>query len=106
MPILINFNIRKLGVWRTAYSILVDGSDMSEIERMAKKYMRKQFILFDHELYPLILAGCFQAAIKNGRNTIYLIAEREIDIRKGTVPLMPEPRSEDETESEGKRGRR
>ena len=102
----INFNIRELGVWRTAHGVLVDPSDTSEIVRMAKKYMRKQIMLFDYDMFPLTPANCFQAAIKNGRNAIYLMAEREIDTRKNGLPPLPDPQSEAETEPEGKRGRR
>jgi hypothetical protein len=85
---------------------LVDPSDTSEMERVAKKYMRKQFMRFDYDLYPVTPQNCFQAAIKNGRNTIRLIAGKKIDIRKDGLPPLPEPQSEAETEPKGKRGRR
>jgi hypothetical protein len=105
-PIRISFIIRELGIWRTAHSVLVDPFDTSEIERMAKKYMRKQIRLFDYDLYPMTPRNCFQAAIQNGRNAIYLMTGREIDIRKDGLPPLPEPQSEAETEPDGKRGRR
>lgn len=104
--ICINFNVRELGTWRTAHSLLVDPADTSEIERMAKKYLRKQYILFDYDLYPLTPLNCFQAAIMNGRNAIYLIAGRNIDIRKDGLPPLPELQPEAEAEPEGKRSRR
>ena len=51
----INYHVLKRGVWRAADSLLVDPSNPSEVERMAKKYMRKRIRLFDTELNILTL---------------------------------------------------
>ena len=42
--------------------------------------MRKRIRLFDTELNILTSQDCFEAAIINGRNTILLIPEIEIEI--------------------------
>jgi hypothetical protein len=78
----IDFKIREQGKgpWKTAHSLLVDPSDPSEVQRVAIKYMRKQIRLFDASLNILTPRGCFEAAIVNNANSIYLIPETEIRI--------------------------
>jgi len=63
-----------------ADSLLVNPSDPSEDERVAKKYIRKRIRLFDTELNILTPQGCFEAALADGTNTILLILEAEISI--------------------------
>ena len=58
----------------------MDPSDLSEIERVAVKYMRKHVRLFDTKLNILTPTDCFEAATADGSNTILLIPETEIDI--------------------------
>jgi hypothetical protein len=77
-----NFNICENDLWRTAHSLLVDPSDTSEVEIIAKKYVRKRIMLFDHNSCLLTPPECFQAATKSRRNTIYLIPQKEVDISK------------------------
>lgn len=54
---------------------LVDPSDPSETERVAKKSMRKDIRLFDTNLRTLAPRDCFEAATTQGTNTILLILE-------------------------------
>jgi hypothetical protein len=71
--------------------------------------MRKQIRLFDTELNILTPRDCFEAAIANGKNTILLMPENEIDIGQELEASIAELVSErDSTAEEGpkKRGRR
>jgi hypothetical protein len=76
----IKYKVRERGAWRMADSLLVDPSDPSEVERVAKKYMRKRIRLFDTALNILTPRGCWEAALADGSNTILLIPEQEISI--------------------------
>ena len=102
----INYQVRERGVWRTADSLLVDPSDPSEVERVAKKYMRKRIRLFDTELNILTPRGCFEAALADGTNTILLIPEAEISIDEELEASVSELVSNTNTERDHKRGRR
>ncbi len=86
-----------------AVSLLVDPSDPSEVERVAKKYMRKRIRLFDTNLN--ILVGCFEAAPADGTNTIFLIPEVEISIDEELETSVFELVSNANTERDHKRGR-
>jgi hypothetical protein len=102
----IDYQVRERGVWRTADSLLVDPSDPSEVERVAKKYMRKRIRLFDTALNILTPRGCFEAALADGTNTILLIPEAEINIDKELEASMSELASNIDIERDLKRGRR
>jgi hypothetical protein len=102
----INYKVRERGVWRTANSLLVDPSDPSEVERVAKKYMRKRIRLFDTALNILTPRDCFEAALADETNTILLIPEAEIDIDKELEASVSELASNTDTEPNLKRGRR
>jgi hypothetical protein len=80
----ITFKVRERGVWRTAQSLYIYSSDLSEIEQIAVKYIRKreQIRVYDTDLNILTPQMCFQAAIANGSNILLLIPEKEIDINK------------------------
>lgn len=60
----------------------MDPSDTSETKRVAVKYMRKQTRLFDTELNIPTPRHRFEAATIDGRDTILLIPETDIDIDK------------------------
>ena len=105
----ITYYVWERGIWRISRTLDVDPSDPSEVERVAVKYMRKQIRLFDTELNILTPRDCFEAAISNGRNTILLIPESEIDIGQELEASIAELVSEkDSTAERGpkKRGRR
>ncbi|KOC13279.1 hypothetical protein AFLA70_368g000561 [Aspergillus flavus AF70] len=65
------------GEWRQTNLVRVDVSDPSPVERVAKKYMRKKYSLYDVNLQSLSPAGCFRAAIADGINRIFVISEHE-----------------------------
>ncbi|KAL5321305.1 hypothetical protein ACEPPN_012120 [Leptodophora sp. 'Broadleaf-Isolate-01'] len=81
----IEFKIHERGIWRTDRSLLVDISDPSEVERVAKKYMRKGIRPFDSSLNVLVPRTCFQAATADGSNTILLVPEDRIKVNNQLV---------------------
>ncbi len=90
----IEFKIDERGIWRTVRSLLVDISDPSEVERVAKKYMRKGIRPFDSSGNVLVPRTCFQAATADGSNTILLVPEKSIKVKNQLVvpasKVMPE----------------
>ena len=86
----------------------MDPSDLSEVERVAVKYIRKQIRLFNTELNILTPADCFEASTADGSNTILLIPEAEIDISEELETSLSNLASEGDstTEERRKRGRR
>ncbi|KAJ6070728.1 hypothetical protein N7467_012047 [Penicillium canescens] len=62
------------GTWAQADIFrAVSASDTSRVERTAKKYIRKEFSLYDKDLQSLSPAQCFRAA-SEGNQTIYIIS--------------------------------
>jgi hypothetical protein len=55
----------------------VDPSDPSLVERVAKKYTRKNYSLYDLQLQSLSPAQCYRAATSDGNNAVFLISEDE-----------------------------
>jgi hypothetical protein len=100
----INYKIHERGAWRTADSLLVDRSDPSEVERVAKKYMRKRIRLFDTTLNILTPQECFEAALADKAGTIFLIPEAEMKIDEELEESISELASN--LEHEPKRSRR
>jgi hypothetical protein len=103
----IEFKIHERDVWRTDRSLLVDSSDPSEVERVAKKYMRKGIRPFDSSLNLLVPRTCFQAAIADGSNTILLVPENSIQVNNQLVKFVPDAMSDGKlaTEARVKRNR-
>ncbi|KAL5625697.1 hypothetical protein FOBRF1_000040 [Fusarium oxysporum] len=70
----------------------VDPADPSVVQRVAEKYLRKHFCLFDVEYHNLIPKTCFEKVTANGTNTIIVIpvsrvtapSENDTDGRLGT----------------------
>ncbi|ELR03573.1 hypothetical protein GMDG_06231 [Pseudogymnoascus destructans 20631-21] len=75
----IEFKILEGEVWMTERSLLVDPSEPSEVERVAKKYMRKGIRPFDTSFNFLLPQTCFQAVTTDGTNTVLLIKEDGIN---------------------------
>jgi hypothetical protein len=63
--------------WRKSDRILVDLSDPSPLERLARKYLWKGYSLYDVNLQSLRPAQCFRAATADGENSIFVISEHE-----------------------------
>lgn len=87
------------GGFRVASYIRVEPSDTSPIERIAKKYMRKGFSLYDHLQHSVSPAACFRAGTVDCFNAIYmfsteeekkLVAERQLAGAMALIPRIPE----------------
>ncbi|OBS20599.1 hypothetical protein FPOA_06952 [Fusarium poae] len=59
--------------------IMVDPADPSVVQRIAEKYMRKQFCLFDVDYHNLIPKTCFEKVVANGTNTIVVMPFGDTD---------------------------
>ena len=105
----ITYYVLERGVWRASQILDVDPSNPSVVERVALKHMRKRIRLFDADLNILTPQRCFQAATDDGKNTILLIPEGEIDIRTDLEDSVAElfgTRSSNMIEARSKRSRR
>jgi hypothetical protein len=65
------------GQWRKSDRLLVDPSDPSPLERVARKYIWKGYSLYDVNLQSLRPAQCFRAATADGENSIFVISDSE-----------------------------
>jgi hypothetical protein len=65
--------------WRQTNRIQVDPSDPAPVERVAKKYVRKKYSLYDRNLQSLKPDQCYRAATVDGNNAIFVISEDEED---------------------------
>lgn len=85
----------------------MDLSDLSEVERVAKKYMRTGIWPFDGLFNLLVPRTCFQAATANGSNTLLLIPEDSIEVNDQLMVFVPNamPERELSTGARQKRGR-
>ncbi|KAJ5900386.1 uncharacterized protein N7473_004456 [Penicillium subrubescens] len=76
-PVEIQFLALEREQWRQSDRLLVDPSDPSPLERLARKYLRKGYSLYDAYLQHLRPAQCFRAATVDGENSIFMISEHE-----------------------------
>jgi len=75
----IYFKIKERGNLRPAGSLWVDPSDIGELERVVKKYRRKEIDVCDKKWRPIKVETCFAASIADGENTLYLMPAWERD---------------------------
>jgi len=101
----IEFKILEGEVWRTDRSLLVDPSEPSEVERVAKKYMRKGIRPFDTSFKLLVPRKCFQAVTTDGTNTVLLIQEDDVRFKSQLVVYEPTSDAGLSTGGRLKRGR-
>ena len=73
----ISFWLFERGEWRPTNLVRVNMLDPSPVERIAKKYMWKEYLLYNVNLQSLSFAGCFHTAIADRNNTIFVISEEE-----------------------------
>ena len=105
----ITYKIQERRVWRIAHALDVDPTDPSKVKRVAVKYMRKRIRLFDSELNILTPRDCFESAIADGKDTILMIPEDEIDISEELETSATKLRSHEDSSDQArtkKRGRR
>lgn len=87
-PVMIVFRARENnGHWKTAHEVVVvDWSDPSEVERVARKEARnRQATFYDKNLRKLTPAQCFEAAIADETNTIFMQSGGELMIDEDTM---------------------
>ena len=65
------------GKWNLSDCLLVDRSDPSPAERVARKYSSKSYALYDVSLHSLRSGHCYRAATADGSNAIFLISAHE-----------------------------
>ncbi|KAL5335653.1 hypothetical protein BJX70DRAFT_390567 [Aspergillus crustosus] len=74
------------GKWQTVHELEVDWSDPSEVERVARKDARnRKATFYDKDLRKLTPAQCFEAAIEDGTNTIYMQVGGELSMDEETL---------------------
>ena len=76
----INFKTRDGDIWKPASTHVTERSDSSEIEKVAMKWVREKWRLFNTELRMLAPQQCYDAAITDGTYTILLMRESDINI--------------------------
>ena len=86
------FKSRSGSFWEDALVLMVDPHDPSEVEHRAKQSMRSRLRLFNKELRMLAPVDCYEVAIGDGTNTIFLIPESEIDIDKDLMASVQSQR--------------
>ncbi|KAF2652846.1 hypothetical protein K491DRAFT_681048 [Lophiostoma macrostomum CBS 122681] len=77
----IHFKIRDHGKWRLLQTLSVDPSDTRELKRFVVKYLSKHEPIYtcDKDKRMLKVETCFEDAIADGENTLYLIPESELN---------------------------
>lgn len=65
------------GEWKRSDRIHIDPSDPSLMERVARKYLWKNYSLYDRNLHSLRPAQCFRAATADGSNALFVVSEHE-----------------------------
>jgi hypothetical protein len=74
------------GKWQTAYELQVAWSDPSEVERVARKDARnRKATFYNKDLRKLTPAQCFEAAIEDGTNTIFMQVGGELSMDEETI---------------------
>ncbi|KAE8334190.1 hypothetical protein BDV24DRAFT_170453, partial [Aspergillus arachidicola] len=86
-PVTIVFRVRETdGRWKTAHEVVVDRSDPSQVERVARKEARnRQATFYDKNLRLLTPAQCFKAAIEDDTNTIFMHFGGELAMDEETM---------------------
>jgi hypothetical protein len=86
-PVTILFRVReKDGRWKTAHEVVVDRSDPSQVERVAKKEARnRQATFYDKNLRVLTPAQCYEAAIEDDTNMIFMNFAGEPKMDEDTI---------------------
>jgi hypothetical protein len=65
------------GQWNQSDCLLVDRTDPTPVERIARKYSCKCYALYDVDLHSLRPGHCYRAATADGSNAIFLISAHE-----------------------------
>jgi hypothetical protein len=87
-PVTIVFRVRdENGRWRVAYEVRVDDrSNPSQVEQLARKEARdRQATFYDKNLRKLTPTQCFEAAIEDDTNTIFMNFGGELRMDEDTI---------------------
>ncbi|KAJ5713569.1 uncharacterized protein N7483_010750 [Penicillium malachiteum] len=99
------------GEWQVVNSLWVNPSDTSHVESITKKYMRKEFSIYDRFLNSHSPKTCFAAGVADGNNTVFVLSKEEEDklVAKGKMKrnkiIMLMPADRDQSERATKRAR-
>lgn len=102
--ITIKFKVYEQDKWRISDILTVNPSEPSEVERVAKKYIRKSLTLYDSSLRVIRPSQCFSAATEDRINMILLMAKETSKV-DGRLVASVSGMFERETEREKKRTR-
>jgi hypothetical protein len=71
----IHFKMKEYGIWKPVHTLSVDPSDTMELQRLVIKYMRKKEPIYPYtkDMRMVKVGTCFEDAIADGENTLYLI---------------------------------
>ncbi|KAJ5569140.1 hypothetical protein N7450_011626 [Penicillium hetheringtonii] len=75
------------GEWNQSDCLLIDRSDPSPVERVARKYSCKGYSLYDVHLHSIRPGHCYRAASVDGSNAIFVISAHEEDQLAGAGGL-------------------
>ncbi|OJJ03120.1 hypothetical protein ASPVEDRAFT_42632 [Aspergillus versicolor CBS 583.65] len=87
-PVTIVFRVRDENrCWRMAYEVCVDDrSNQLQVEQLARKEARdRQATFYDKDLQKLTPAQCFEAAIEDDTNTIFMNFGGELRMDEDTI---------------------
>ncbi|CEL09500.1 hypothetical protein ASPCAL12635 [Aspergillus calidoustus] len=86
-PVTIVFCAReKNGHWKMVHEVLVERSDPSQVERVARKEARnRQATFYDKNLRKVTPAQCFEAAIEDDTNKIFMNFGGELAMDEETI---------------------
>ncbi|EFW13294.1 hypothetical protein CPSG_10105 [Coccidioides posadasii str. Silveira] len=74
------------GEWERVHEVGVDPFNPSEVERVAKKDARNRHATFyDKNMRSITPARCFDAAVEDGTNTIFMVFEEKMAINEKMV---------------------
>ncbi|GAA87890.1 hypothetical protein AKAW_06004 [Aspergillus luchuensis IFO 4308] len=65
------------GEWKKCHRVQAGPTNQWPLERMATKYSRMNYSLYDRNLHSLSPAQCYRAAIVDGSNAIFMISKHE-----------------------------
>lgn len=85
----IHFKIKERGVWKPDDNLWVNPTDPIDLRRKVVKYMRKRIHIYDKNERRLKIDTCYDDAIADGENTLYLIPEWEEGYVDSTMSGSP-----------------
>ncbi|KAL4891328.1 hypothetical protein BDV59DRAFT_203528 [Aspergillus ambiguus] len=89
-PVKVAFKARSANSgWKTVYELDVDPSDPTAVERLARKDARnRQATFYNKDMRMITPAQCYEAAIEDGTNTIFMDFEGDLRMDEETLASM------------------